>query len=130
MATIVRKFKDRTDEYIAKVNAVFQRKGYGAPGFDAEKAIAEYKQLLSRILPQTMPQDQKIGTLQNDFNKIARILDDIIDEENAIRRLERDEHLQTVFYRIVSTLAVGLVIIFIYWAAEIWGIKLPLMRLG
>ena len=52
----------------------------------------------------------------------------ITDIEKSAHRSERKSQIRAVFFRIVTTLGVGLSIMFIYWLADCWGISMPLSR--
>lgn len=52
----------------------------------------------------------------------------IKDVENSAHRSERRSQIRAVFFRIVTTLGVGLSIMFIYWLADYWGLSMPLSR--
>jgi hypothetical protein len=52
----------------------------------------------------------------------------IKDEENMITRVERRGHLYALGFRVLTTLAIGLSVIGIYWLANELGVTLPLVR--
>jgi hypothetical protein len=61
-------------------------------------------------------------------NQAMRAYDLIKDQENIIARIESRGHLYALFFRILTTLGIGMAVMGIYGLADIWGVDMPLMR--
>lgn len=70
-----------------------------------------------------------LSALSRNYNLLYNAYTALIDEENAINRIEKKAHMRAVFYRILTTLGIGFSIMFVYWVAQYLGISMPLMKL-
>ena len=61
------------------------------------------------------------ATAYNAYNRIADI-------EKGAHRSERKSQVRALFFRILTTLGVGLSIMFIYWLADYYELSMPLSR--
>ena len=66
--------------------------------------------------------------LLQSHNQAMRAYDLIKDQENIIARIESRGHLYALFFRILTTLGIGMAVMGIYGLADIWGVDMPLMR--
>lgn len=66
----------------------------------------------------------------DNYRKISTFNQKITEEENSIHRIERKSYIRALVFRTLTTLSIGLGILFIYWLAQHYGINLPLMRVG
>ncbi len=67
-------------------------------------------------------------TLIVHYQTLYKRYKDMMDHEKSILRVEAKAHRQAVFYRFLTTLAIGFGVMLIYFLADSWGIKLPLIR--
>ena len=70
----------------------------------------------------------KKNRLIESHNQAMRAYDLIKDQENIIARIESRGHLYALFFRILTTLGIGMAVMGIYGLADIWGVDMPLMR--
>ena len=69
-----------------------------------------------------------VDKMHTQYSKLHDAYTQIMDMENSVHRSERRSQIRAVFFRIVTTLGVGLSIMFIYWLADYWGLSMPLSR--
>jgi len=50
-------------------------------------------------------------------------------EEQLIRRMERNSQIRNTLFRSLTTLSIGFSVMFVYWVAAKWEIAMPLMRI-
>jgi len=50
-------------------------------------------------------------------------------EEQLIRRMERNSQIRNTFFRALTTLSIGFSVMFVYWVAAKCEIAMPLMRI-
>ena len=74
--------------------------------------------------------EKSFTTFRSDFRRLHSLYQRILDEEAAIKRIETKAHRRAVFYRFLTTLAIGAGIMITYFVAQKLGINMPLIRVG
>jgi len=114
------------------------------------KGLSSMHRTTSRLLGFEKIKPTSIDQFQQQINRMRNDLDDnnyqaavfasyvnlhssytaLTNEENTIARMERNAHIRNIFFRSLTTLAIGFSIMFVYWVASCLGISMPLKGLS
>ncbi|WP_429220315.1 hypothetical protein [Aeromonas veronii] len=68
-------------------------------------------------------------SLISEFEEQNRLYNYAVDVKKSSDRNELKVHFRSLIFRGLTTLTIGVAIMFIYWLAAKWGIQLPLLRI-
>jgi hypothetical protein len=72
--------------------------------------------------------DTALSQIQTDHKTLLILYEFMKDEEKSINRIENKAHIRALFFRVLTTIGIGLGIMFIYYIAQEFGINMPLMK--
>ncbi|MEH6451548.1 MAG: hypothetical protein V7782_00770 [Psychromonas sp.] len=97
-----------------------------------KKAEFDDIETFSNSLDQSLsdPTDQTYKmTVTRAYNALHKHHELFTNEEQLIRRMERNSQIRNTFFRALTTLSIGFSVMFVYWVAAKFEIAMPLMRI-
>lgn len=76
------------------------------------------------------PTTKEINNLVTYYSKVNSSLDALINEDEQIKRLEKQAHTRNIIARGLTTLVIGFSIMGVYATAQWLGITMPMLRLA
>lgn len=73
---------------------------------------------------------RNIGEVRQNYKRMHSVTQELLDEEKAINRIERKAHLRALLFRFLTTIFIGLGVMFVYFTAQYFGINMPLLRIS
>ncbi|WP_448565221.1 hypothetical protein [Thalassotalea ganghwensis] len=70
-----------------------------------------------------------LQNLQNNYSVVKRHLEELLDKDKQVSRLEREAHTRNIISRGITTLVIGFSIMIVYGVAHCFGIPMPMLRL-
>jgi hypothetical protein len=81
-------------------------------------------------LDDSTPWLKQLNSLKFDYSQLYDFHSSQQNEEKAIHRIERKSQFIALIFRFLTTIMIGLAVMFVYWAAGKLEIVMPLMRIG
>ena len=90
--------------------------------------IETFRSSLEQSLSDPTDQTYKM-TVTRAYNTLYNHHELFTNEEQLIRRMERNSQIRNTFFRALTTLSIGFSVMFVYWVAAKCEIAMPLMRI-
>ncbi|KPH92147.1 hypothetical protein AMS57_01045 [Pseudoalteromonas undina] len=90
--------------------------------------IAKFQSALDQALSDPTDRTYKMA-VSRAYNTLHKHHLSFTNEEQLIRRMERNSQIRNTFFRALTTLSIGFSVMLVYWVAAKWEIAMPLMRI-
>ena len=90
--------------------------------------IETFRSSLEQSLSDPADQTYKM-TVTRAYNTLYKHHELFTNEEQLIRRMERNSQIRNTFFRALTTLSIGFSVMIVYWVAAKCEIAMPLMRI-